>query len=644
MDKESERLSAAFCEQHGRNVFSQAGEDGCLATVFDHIGVTNRVCFEVGAADGVFCSNTKRLREQGWQAILIEADPERYARLRESIGPNEVAVHAKLSLEPGETLDDVLASAGCPEKPDLGVIDIDGADYHVWNSLLRHRPRVMVVEYDRRADKDRIPLVGEEGANGCGLHALVRLAAAKSYSIVGHTQFNAILIDRDAIPPAKATSESSTDKAERTPEPAAEAAAPAETRKPIRLNIGGGAKPLPGAWVLVDRKEGGEAYPIRLPNTPANQSLLDGRADFHRDKFHNGSWTLRDNSVDEIYASHVLEHFGHREVPDVLKEWTRVLKFGGTLKLAVPDLEWIARNYLEGKPVNVQGYLMGGQMDADDYHRCMFDREMLVELLQGMGYRDIRPWTSAAGDCAALPCSLNLQATKWYRIKPLMSMPRLSFTANWKSWIEALMPFGLTPSTYEGAYWDQCLDRVMEQEMPNADLLLTLDYDTPLTADVVRGLIDLMHRHPEADAIAAVQMGRGRSTPLMTVNDAEGKVAKSIPRVAFDAELVKAATAHFGATIIRTSALAKVPRPWFQGVPNAEGRWGEGRVDPDIWFWRQWEKAGNSLYVAPDIVVGHGQYVWIFPDQDLAPIHQDTQEFFKSGPPAGVFRRQGAVR
>jgi len=32
-----------------------------------------------------------------------------------------------------------------------------------------------------------------------------------------------------------------------------------------------------------------------------------------------------DSSVDEIYASHVLEHFGRHEFMDVLKEWNRVL-------------------------------------------------------------------------------------------------------------------------------------------------------------------------------------------------------------------------------------------------------------------------------------------------------------------------------
>ena len=44
-----------------------------------------------------------------------------------------------------------------------------------------------------------------------------------------------------------------------------------------------------------------------------------------------------DNSVKEIYGSHLLEYFDKFEVQSVLKEWKRVLEPGGELKLAVPN-------------------------------------------------------------------------------------------------------------------------------------------------------------------------------------------------------------------------------------------------------------------------------------------------------------------
>lgn len=56
---------------------------------------------------------------------------------------------------------------------------------------------------------------------------------------------------------------------------------------------------------------------------------------------------LPDQSVDAIYHSHVLEHFSRPDGERLLKECCRVLKPGGTIRVVVPDLEQIARGYLE---------------------------------------------------------------------------------------------------------------------------------------------------------------------------------------------------------------------------------------------------------------------------------------------------------
>jgi predicted SAM-dependent methyltransferase len=53
-----------------------------------------------------------------------------------------------------------------------------------------------------------------------------------------------------------------------------------------------------------------------------------------------------DNECDAVYHSHVLEHLRPEEAARLLAECFRVLKPGGTLRIAVPDLEGIARHYL----------------------------------------------------------------------------------------------------------------------------------------------------------------------------------------------------------------------------------------------------------------------------------------------------------
>lgn len=54
-----------------------------------------------------------------------------------------------------------------------------------------------------------------------------------------------------------------------------------------------------------------------------------------------------DNSFTVVYHSHVLEHFPKDKAREFIKECYRVLKPGGIIRVAIPDLEQIARNYIQ---------------------------------------------------------------------------------------------------------------------------------------------------------------------------------------------------------------------------------------------------------------------------------------------------------
>ncbi len=53
-----------------------------------------------------------------------------------------------------------------------------------------------------------------------------------------------------------------------------------------------------------------------------------------------------DNQFDLVYHSHVLEHFSKEDGVLLIKECFRVLKPGGVLRIAIPNLEVIAKEYL----------------------------------------------------------------------------------------------------------------------------------------------------------------------------------------------------------------------------------------------------------------------------------------------------------
>ena len=56
---------------------------------------------------------------------------------------------------------------------------------------------------------------------------------------------------------------------------------------------------------------------------------------------------FEDATFELVYHSHVLEHFPKDKAPIFLRECARVMKSGGTIRIAIPDLEQIAINYLK---------------------------------------------------------------------------------------------------------------------------------------------------------------------------------------------------------------------------------------------------------------------------------------------------------
>ncbi|MDR2819186.1 MAG: glycosyltransferase [Desulfovibrio sp.] len=93
-----------------------------------------------------------------------------------------------------------------------------------------------------------------------------------------------------------------------------------------------------------------------------------------------------DATFDVVYHSHVLEHFSREDGKAFLQECFRVLRPGGLLRVAVPDLENIARAYLAALDE-----ARAGLEGAQDRHEWM-----TVELLDQMVRRE------SGGEMAAL--------------------------------------------------------------------------------------------------------------------------------------------------------------------------------------------------------------------------------------------------
>lgn len=136
--------------------------------------------------------------------------------------------------------------------------------------------------------------------------------------------------------------------------------------------------------------------------------------------------TFSSSSFSALYASHVLEHFDYvREIDVVLTEWFRVLKPGGQLFISVPDLETLARLFLDTENLNeeerfhITRMIFGGHTDAYDYHQSGISEAILRRYLQHAGFVDITRVErfglfddTSNLEFKGIPISLNIQAIR----------------------------------------------------------------------------------------------------------------------------------------------------------------------------------------------------------------------------------------
>lgn len=144
----------------------------------------------------------------------------------------------------------------------------------------------------------------------------------------------------------------------------------------IKLHLGCGWRDFGGDWIHID---GGDYE--------------------HLDHGDITKLPYEDESVDVIYASHVLEYFDREEAKTVLQEWIRVLKKGGTLRIAVPDFEAMATMYVMTRNTIEQhrlGSFIGplyGKMQMGNqtiYHKTAYDFNDLSSILKILGIKSVK--------------------------------------------------------------------------------------------------------------------------------------------------------------------------------------------------------------------------------------------------------------
>lgn len=144
---------------------------------------------------------------------------------------------------------------------------------------------------------------------------------------------------------------------------------------PLKLNLGGGPVKIEG-FTTVDLHDADVVHDLGV-----------------------FPWPFEDNSVDEILASHVLEHFNREDGVRFLMECHRILKPTGYLDVAVPDMDKFITAHLTGDFSPLGGYawtdlnaFMGGGRNEPVHamrHQYMYCEASLAHTLEAVGFSQI---------------------------------------------------------------------------------------------------------------------------------------------------------------------------------------------------------------------------------------------------------------
>lgn len=185
------------------STYSQFGEDGIIEKIFEILPSSHpRWCVEFGAWDGKFLSNTYELiSNKNWNGVLIEGNTAKFPDLQKTFKAIQqvTLINKYVDFEGENTLDKLLKETAIPTAFDLLSIDIDGNDYHIWESIKTYQPKLVIIEFNPSIPAD-IEFIQEKNPkvnHGNSLLSLIKLGKTKGYELIATTYCNGFFIRKN---------------------------------------------------------------------------------------------------------------------------------------------------------------------------------------------------------------------------------------------------------------------------------------------------------------------------------------------------------------------------------------------------------------------------------------------------------------
>jgi hypothetical protein len=185
----------------------------------------------------------------------------------------------------------------------------------------------------------------------------------------------------------------------------------------------------------------------------------------------------------------------------------------------------------------------------------------------------------------------------------------------------ALKMAGIPLIVSTGVFYGQCMQRMLEDALAQGvEIAVTVDSDSCFNGQHLLRLLRVLVSDDKYDAVAAMQLKRGKQLPLFTMG---GQT-----EVQYTGEPLEVTSAHFGLTAIKLARLRDVSKPWFFSRPDDDGGWGPKRIDDDVWFWKQFRDAGRRVWVDVETRIGHMEEMIAMYDENYKPVHVYPEQWF----------------
>jgi len=195
------------------NIFTKANEDGILLNIFTKIGTTNKLFIDIGSNDCINSNCANLAFHHNWSGTFIDGNYKIlnrgkyiYQKYFKQKSNQFSFIQATVTKQ---NINEILSTTSYTKQIDLLCIDLDGNDYHIWNSIDALLPRVVVVEVQvEKGNTHFIPpyttefdLYEDDTPKGSSPLSMVQLANKKGYQLVAVNKgcYNLFFVQEDLM-------------------------------------------------------------------------------------------------------------------------------------------------------------------------------------------------------------------------------------------------------------------------------------------------------------------------------------------------------------------------------------------------------------------------------------------------------------